>query len=254
MNEISALVADDEKNIRNFIRNALLRLWPELSVCGEAADGDTALAMIQEMNPDIVFLDIRMPGLSGIHVAEKIAGLCRIVFITAHDHYAVQAFENEAVDYVLKPLTEERLKKTIARLQKQMQQSLPDRDQMLALFQQILPLSVPRESGYLSWIKAQCKEGLRLIPTDTIYYFSKKDPYTEVVTRNETFLISKSIKELVSELDPKHFWQIHRATIVNARFIKDVGRSLTGRGTIRLKDRHEILTVSRNYLHVFKQM
>lgn len=255
MPDIKAIIADDEPNIRNYIRSKLAKLWPELAICAEAGDGITALDMIRSEKPDIAFLDIRMPGLSGIQVAEKAAGSCRVVFITAHDNHAVDAFKNEAVDYLLKPVTVDRLKKTVARLKARMHHSAPVPDHVFDLLRRMMTSAASADKPRaLSWIKAPCKDGMQIIPVDDIYYFTKQDQYTALVTVNGEFLISTPIKQLATELDADRFWQIHRATIVNVNYIQKVSRSVTGRGVIKLKNRPETLTISRSFLHLFRQM
>ena len=250
-----AIIADDEKELRTYLKNMLAETWPELEICGEAVNGREALEMVDAFAPQIAFLDIKMPGLSGLDVAKNIAGLCRIVFITAFDQYAVEAFEREAVDYLVKPVTKKRLAQTIHRLKKQLQSSLePPADVVKMMTQVLANLQINASAGYLQWIKTQHKENVRLIPVEEVDYFQAEDKYTLVITAKEEALIKKSIKELSRELDPHKFWQIHRGTIVNISRIETVGRSLTGRGILRLKNRSNSLTVSRQYLHLFKQM
>ena len=211
--------------------------------------------MIETERPQIAFLDIRMPGLTGMDVASKIAGICRTVFITAFDQYAVEAFEREAVDYLLKPVSKERLTQTIGRLKNQLDASPEPPEQLAEVVEQLLSKLPSRGGpGFLRWIRTQHKDSLRLIPVEEVDYFRAEDKYTLVITREGESLIKKSIKDLAGELDPGQFWQIHRGIIVNVSRIDKVSRSLTGRGTLKLKDRPELLTVSRNYLHLFKQM
>ena len=252
MPTVNAIIADDEKELRAYLRKRLKETWPALTICGEAEDGNRALALIRDMHPDIAFLDIRMPGLSGLEVAQQAAGSCHIVFITAYDQYAVEAFENEAVDYLLKPVTHKRLEKTVQRLKSR--QPLPAAD-MDRVINRLVSLQQSRETKkYLQWIQAQRGDSIRLIPVDDISFFKAEDKYTRVVTRSGETLIRKPIKELAEALDPEKFWRIHRSTIVNAGSIDRVSRSLTGRCVIRLKDSTETLTVSRTYAHRFKQM
>jgi len=250
-----AVIADDEKELRTYLRSMLLDVWPDLTICGEAKNGKEALQMVESLHPDIAFLDIKMPGLSGIEVAKKIAGLCRIVFITAFDQYAVEAFESEAVDYLLKPVSKERLIHTMQRLKKQLNVSIEPPARLTEVIEQVLSKLANRGgSDFLRWIKAQNKDTIRLIPVEEADYFKAEDKYTLVMTKEGETLIKKSIKELTQELNPAQFWQIHRGTIVNVSKIEKVSRSLTGRGILKLKERPEFLTVSRNYLHLFKQM
>jgi DNA-binding LytR/AlgR family response regulator len=255
MERIKAIIADDEEQLRRYLKARLKALWPELYICGEAANGPDALDLIEARQPDIAFLDIRMPGLSGIRVAEKAAGKCRVVFISAYDQYALQAFENEALDYIVKPVTDERLEKTIKRLQNQVAASPSPPPELARIVAEVMAgLETRKESEYLNWIKIQHGDGIRLIPVDEICYFKAEDRYTTVMTRDGESLIRKSIRELAEELDPGRFWRIHRGTIVNVNQIARVTRSFTGALMIRLKDHAEVLTVSRSYNYLFKQM
>lgn len=250
-----AIIADDEKELRIYLRSMLAEVWPELEIAGEAANGPDALELIDAHAPQVAFLDIKMPGLTGLDVARRIADQCHIVFVTAYDQYAVEAFEREAVDYLVKPVTQKRLKQTMQRLQKQMQKSATPPSGVSEILSQVLAnIQNQTHANYLQWIKTQHKDSVRLIPVNDIDYFQADDKYTLVITVAGEFLIKKSIKELNEELDPQKFWQIHRATIVNVSKIEDVSRSLTGRGILKLKNRKESLTVSRQYLHLFKQM
>jgi DNA-binding LytR/AlgR family response regulator len=251
-----AIIADDEKELRTYLKSLLSETWPELIICGEAKNGKEALALIETEQPQIAFLDIKMPGLTGMDVASKIAGICRIVFVTAFDQYAVEAFEREAVDYLLKPVSKERLIQTIGRLKNQLDVSPEPPAQLAEVVEQLLARLPGGRGGpdYLRWIRIQHKDSVRLIPVEEVDYFRAEDKYTLVITKEGESLIKKSIKELTGELDPGQFWQIHRAIIVNVSRIDKVSRSLTGRGTLKLKERPELLTVSRNYLHLFKQM
>jgi len=213
--------------------------------------------MINDCAPNIAFLDIKMPGLSGLEVAKKIAGVSRIVFITAFDDYAVDAFEQGAVDYLVKPVTKERLTQTVNRLKKQLQSSpVPPSGLAEMITQAIADLQgkTDGDNQYLQWIKTQHKEAVRLIPIEEVDYFQAGDKYTAVMTAKGEALIKKSIRDLSRELDPQKFWQIHRSTIVNVSRIATFERSLTGRGILRFKNRPDTLTVSRQYLHLFKQM
>ncbi|HVN94884.1 MAG TPA: LytTR family DNA-binding domain-containing protein [Syntrophorhabdaceae bacterium] len=250
-----AIIADDEKELRTYLKSLLGEIWPELAICGEAKNGKEALALIETERPQIAFLDIRMPGVSGMDVASQIAGLCRIVFVTAFDQYAVEAFEREAVDYLLKPVSKDRLIQTVTRLKSQLDASSePPKELAHVVEELLLKLNGGVAPEFLRWIRTQHKESVRLIPVEEVDYFRAEDKYTIVMTKQGESLIKKSIKELAAELDPNQFWQIHRGIIVNVSRIDRVSRSLTGRGTLKLKERPELLTVSRNYLHLFKQM
>ena len=255
MLKMKALIADDEAPLRTYLKSQLLEAWPDLIICGEAGDGRSALEMIKRFQPDVVFLDIRMPGLSGMEVAQKIAGMCWIVFITAYDQYAVEAFENDAIDYLLKPVTKERLDQTVRRLKKRIASiSKPSMAISEVLEKLINGLTEKTTRHYIYWIRVQKGETIRLIPVDDVYYFKASDKYTMVITKEGESLIRKPIKELVEELNPEKFWRIHRGTIINASYIDKVSRSLTGRFVIKIKDISETLTVSRTYTHLFKQM
>ena len=210
--------------------------------------------MIETLGPDIAFLDIKMPGLSGIEVAKQCTGACRVVFVTAYDRYAVEAFEHEAMDYLLKPVTRERLEKTVQRLQEKLSTAGDAPGSGREVLDRVLSALQARTEKSLQWIKVQHGDGIRLIHVDDVYYFQADDKYTRVVTLSGESLIRKPIKELAGELDPDRFWRVHRGTIINAGRIAKTSRSLTGRYAIKLKDLPEILTVSRSYAHLFKQM
>jgi DNA-binding LytR/AlgR family response regulator len=255
MQEIKAIIADDEKQLRSHLKSMLSKVWPDLIICGEARNSREALGLIEKHRPGIAFLDIRMPGLSGMEVAGKVAGSCWVVFVTAYDQYAIEAFENEAVDYLLKPVTRERLEKTARRLKEQIDSyTEPPVDFSEIVNKLIVNLQDMKTPGYLQWLKVQKRDGIRLIPVDEAYYFKASDKYTMVITKEGESLIRKPIKDLADELDPDKFWRVHRGTIVNAGCISEVSRSLTGRSVIRLKDVPETLAVSRSYANLFKQM
>lgn len=250
-----AVVADDEKELRTYLKSLLAETWPDLRICGEAGNGQEALELVETERPQVVFLDIRMPGLSGLEVAQRISRVCHIVFVTAYDQYAVEAFEREAVDYLVKPVSKKRLMQTVERLKKQLGVSEQPPAGLAEVVEHILSnLKAKPVDGFLHWIRVQVQNSVHLIPVGEVDYFQAKDKYTLVITAEGESLIRKSIKELISELDPNLFWQIHRSIIVNVSKIERVSRSFTGRGIVRLKERPELLTVSRNYLHLFKQM
>lgn len=253
--KVTAIIADDEQELRRYLITLLTDVWPSLHISGEAENGVRTVALVEKHQPDIVFLDIRMPGLSGIEAANAIATHSHIVFVTAYDEYAVIAFEKHAVDYLLKPVTRERLLKTVSRLKKLIQNHSEPSSHAAGLAQVIIDqIAVKATPKYLQWINVQIRNEVRLIPVSEVIYFNADDKYTTVYTQNTESLIRKSIRELTEELDPHFFRQIHRSTIVNLSAIESVGRSLTGRGVIRLGRRNETLTVSRKYLHVFRQM
>ncbi len=252
MKQIRAIIADDEETLRAYLKEKLAASWPELTITGEAGDGEAALRLIEEQRPDVVFLDIQMPGISGIDVARKVAGSCAVVFITAHNKYAVDAFESEALDYVLKPVMDERLQKTVKRLKERLAspRSAPD---IAAVIEKVAS-ALEKSPRHLQWIKAQHKDSVRLIPVTDVYYFRATDKYTAVRTKDGEHLIRKTIKELENELDPDQFWRVHRAAIVNVRAIRVVDHSLSGGHTVKFKDIPDRLAVSRAYSRLFKQM
>ncbi len=250
-----AIIVDDEAPLRAYLKSKLVDLWPELTISGEAANGLEALALIEKLQPAIAFLDIKMPGLSGLEVAGKISGNCRVVFITAYDEFAIKAFETEAIDYLLKPVTRERLAKTIQRLQKRLTAASDSQPEFGAIMKKLLAAIDSRETAVrLKWIKVRHGEELRLISVEEICYFKAEDKYTLVKTPDNESLIKKSIQELAGELDSDQFWRIHRGSIINVRRIAGVHRSFAGRLVVKLKDLPETLTVSRSYAHLFKQM
>jgi DNA-binding LytR/AlgR family response regulator len=254
MADLEAIVADDEEQLRIYLKSRLAELWPELTICGEAENGLEALDLIDSCRPAVAFLDIKMPGLNGIEVARRISTDCRVVFITAFDQYAIEAFESEAVDYILKPVTDKRLGKTIQRLKRHLSDiSSPPVDLSQTMARLLAAMEERRGSGYLRWIKVRHGEQVRMIAAADVCYFKAEDKYTVVRTRAGESLIKKTIRHLTEELDPEQFWRIHRGTIISVRQIAGVSRSFSGRLIIKLKDLPETLTVSRSYAHRFKQ-
>jgi DNA-binding LytR/AlgR family response regulator len=245
----TALLAEDEPLLRNLLRSRLAEAWPELAIVGEAANGEEALALAQATKPDIAFLDIRMPVMSGIEVARELAAACHVVFVTAYDEYAVAAFEEGAVDYLLKPPSPERVAATVARLKQRLASAPLDLSALLARLGESRSDARP-----LRWLRASLGPAMRLIDVDDVLYFQAEDKYTKVVTSEGDALIRKPIKELFDELDPESFWQIHRSTIVNLRAIARVERDWRDQPVILLKDRSEKLAVSRSFAHRFKAM
>jgi DNA-binding LytR/AlgR family response regulator len=246
-----AILVDDERLMREQLRLRLSRAWPELTICGEAADAQSALALVEKEAPDLAFLDIRMPGVSGIELARRIDGRCHIVFVTAYDQYAIEAFERGAIDYLLKPVEEKRLAQTVERLRARLQKKPENLEAVLARLS--AALNAPAQS-YLQWIQASVGANLRFIPVDDIVFIQADDKYTRVLTANAEALIRKSIKDLAAELDPQHFWQIHRSTIIKVKAIRAVTRDFRGRLVVSLDGRPERLEVSRSFAHLFKQM
>jgi DNA-binding LytR/AlgR family response regulator len=244
----TALIAEDEPMLRSQLKSRLADAWPELAIIAEAANGADALAMVDAHQPDIVFLDIRMPVKSGIEVARALEGRCHAVFVTAYDEYAVAAFDEGAVDYVLKPVSPERIAKVVARLKSRLASAPLDLSAVLAR------LAAREGGGFLKWIRASLGATMKLISVDDVIYFQAEDKYTKVVTAAGDAHIKKPIKELFEELDPETFWQIHRATIVNLRAIARIERDWRDQPVISLRDRGEKLTVSRTFAHRFKAM
>ena len=253
-NKYRAVIADDEIFSRDLIKDQLMSIWPELDIVGEAENGMQAKQMIEDMQPDCAFLDIKMPGLSGMEVAKQTSGICHIVFITAFDRYALDAFENEAVDYILKPSTGERLAKTVFRLKKQIDSKSPISNMSEILERLMFKMNNSTPRRYLQWIRVQVKDNVILVPIENIFFFQAKDKYTSVITKDEEHLIRKTISELTEELDPDLFNRINRGTIVNARFIEKITTLPSSRGQLKLKGRSEIHTISRSYSNRFKQM
>lgn len=243
----TALLVDDEPNLSRHLARKLNRLWPDLVIQGSPTSGREALASVAARKPDIVFLDIRMPGLDGLQVAAQLPADIRVVFVTAYDDYAVQAFEAAAVDYLLKPVNDERLALTVARLRN----PAPVPDALQHLLDRLQP--APAEP-YLQWIRAGRGEAVTLVPVSAVVYFQADRKYTAVRTANAEHLIRTAISELEQRLDPDDFWRVHRGTIVATREVLDARRDLSGRLTLRLRSRPETLRVSQSYAHQFRQM
>lgn len=250
MRALKAVIAEDEPVLRSELRDTLARIWPELVVCAEAEDGFEALQALAAHAPDILFLDIQMPGMSGLEVAKQASGKCHVAFVTAYDKYAVAAFEQGAVDYVMKPFSAARLATTVARLKDKVASTPADLGGLL----RTLADAARGAKEYLRWITASQGNDLRLITVEEICYFEADNKYTLVVTAQQESLIRRPIKELIDELDPHVFWQIHRGTVVNVNAIAGVTRDMGGHLRVKLKERPESLAVSDPYRHLFKQM
>ena len=268
---IRAILADDERLMREQLRSRLKEVWPELDIVAEGKNGLEAVELTREHKPDIVFLDIRMPGLTGVEAAKQIAQLPEddewlvpeIVFITAYDQYAVEAFEQGVADYVLKPAERDRLQLTVARIKKRLaQRSAPNpdfSDSAPAPLQQLLhKLSGQMNPGgkpsYLQWIQASVGQAIQMIPVEEVLFFISDEKYTRVQTAQVEALIRKPIKELVDEIDPRLFWQIHRSTLVNVDAIASVTRDFRGRQIVSVRGHPGKLEVSRSYAGLFKGM
>jgi DNA-binding LytR/AlgR family response regulator len=247
----TAVIADDEPLLRAQLRSRLAKLWPELAIVHEMENGRDVEQVLATHSPDLFFLDIHMPGVNGLEAARVIGKRAHIVFVTAFDEHAVEAFERGAIDYVLKPFNESRLATTVERLRERLEGSPPALDELVDKLAERL---APRGSEHLRWIKASVGQQVRLIPVEEILFFQSDEKYTRVVTCDSEALIRKPIKELLEELDPEKFWQVHRATVVNVDHIASVRRGLKDQAEIALKGHRETLVVSRNFTHLFKQM
>ncbi len=251
------VVAEDEALLRDALIDLLHQVWPELALAAVCEDGGSALEAIAEHQPDVAFLDIRMPGLSGLEVAAAMAHASpktQIVFVTAYDQYAIAAFDQGAHDYLLKPVARERLLQTMRRLQARALQQQDPAAAMLALMHKISDLPEPNKPTPLVWLTASAGQETRLIMVDDVIYFQADSKYTVVMTAQGEALLRKPIRELLALLDPHLFKQIHRATIVNLKAIASIVRDDTGKGIIRLKNRPETLTVSQPYMVLFRNM
>jgi DNA-binding LytR/AlgR family response regulator len=263
-----AVLADDERLMREQLRARLAEVWPELQIVAEAKHGAEAVAWVDQHRPDIVFLDIRMPGLTGVEAAKQIAQmevaddelLPEIVFITAYDQYAVEAFEQGVADYVLKPAERERLAVTVERIKKRLAsrragEAASAGAPLQQLLQQLSAKMNPSGAAQrLQFIQASVGAAIQMIPVDDVLFFISDEKYTRVQTATIEALIRKPIKELIDELDPQQFWQIHRSTLVNVKAIAGVTRDFRGRQIVSVKGHKEQLEVSRSYLGLFKGM
>lgn len=250
----TALIVDDEAPMRDQLRARLSEVWPDLAILGEAGNGIEAIDMASRTNPDIVFLDIRMPGPNGIETARQLYNRSHVVFVTAYDNYAVEAFEQGAMDYLLKPVVAERLRTTCERLRTRLGAAPDNVDEKLAQLARILERGQQAKPKYLRWIQAQVGTSLRMISTKEILFFQSDDKYTLVQTAQAEFLIRKTLKELADELDPDEFWRIHRSTLVRVDAIAEVARDERGRQIVRLRNYPRALEVSRNHASLFQQM
>lgn len=265
----TAIIADDERMMRDQLRLRLSQVWPELEIVGEAKNGEEAVTLTQTLRPDFTFLDIRMPGKTGLEAAAEIGNLSHTVFITAYNQYAVEAFERGAIDYILKPAEVERLKTTCERLKARLNNpgaadtpnapatpaagANPDLSAVVAELAKQMGMMAPKKQ-HLQWIQASIGQDLRMIPVEEILYFRSDEKYTCVRTKAYEALIRKPVRDLAEELDPDLFWQIHRSTLVNVNAIEGVTRDLRGRHLVMVKHTGDKLEVSRSYLHLFKQM
>jgi len=258
----TALIADDEPLLREDLARKLALAWPELEVVAQARNGREAIKQFEALQPDVCFLDVHMPGLSGVEAAHHIGRRAHLVFVTAYDHYAVQAFAQGALDFLVKPVEQARLAETVARLKDRLQAAQPALNTEALLQQlaaQIAQLQSGAAPGRLRWIRAQDGQSLRLIPVDEVDYLRADTKYTRVAWRDDAgqpgeALVRIALKELLAQLDPAQFAQVHRSVVVNLRAISHVSRGDNETADIHLKGRKEVLPVSRSYLHLFRQM
>ena len=260
---VTALIADDEAPMREQLKMRLKQVWPELVIVAEAGNGIAAIEQAEIHKPDIIFLDIRMPGKSGIEAARQLSQQAQVVFVTAYDEYAIEAFKQGAMDYLLKPVDAERLLTTCERLRQRLAKTksasspapaASNADQIEAMLQKIMQHSQGGKPDYLCWIQASVGTTLRMISTKEVLFFRSDEKYTRVQTEQAEFLIRKSLKDLEEELNPEEFWRIHRSTLVRVDAIREVTRDFRGRQLIQLKGHPEKLEVSRNHGHLFQQM
>jgi DNA-binding LytR/AlgR family response regulator len=259
----TCVVAEDEALLREALVQRLREAWPELDIVAECADGGSALEAIAELQPDVAFLDIRMPGLTGLEVAAAVLSASprtQVVFVTAYDQYAIDAFDQGAVDYLLKPVDPARLAQTVQRLKARLETTGADAGEQAALAAMLeklsaaLPSRLAPSTEPLTWLTASTGSTTRLIMVDDVLYFRADSKYTTVVTVGGEALLRKSIRELLDVLDPAVFKQVHRGTVVNLRAIDSVSRDDSGRGLIHLKSRPEALAVSQPFMHLFRSM
>jgi len=246
-----ALIADDEPHLAHYLRDALQALWPELEIVHIARNGIDAAARIAELEPDFAFLDIQMPGLTGLEVAQGIEGPTRVVFVTAYDEFALQAFEHAALDYLLKPVTGERLARTVERLRAPPAVSMaPD----AAMAQVLARLTAAPQQPRLRYLLAGQGERTRHLDVADVRFFQADDKYTVVASIHGEYLIRIPITDLVAQLDPQQFWQVHRSTLINLAWLEGTRRDDASRLFLRMRDHARELPVSRAFVHLFKAM
>jgi DNA-binding LytR/AlgR family response regulator len=257
----TALIADDEPLLRDALRRQLANVWPDLEIVAEARNGREAVRLFEERHPDVCFLDVHMPGLSGVDAAHHIGRRAHLVFVTAYDHYAVQAFAEGALDYLLKPVEEARLAETVSRIEERLQASRPAINTEVLLQQLSAQLAKLQDGGRgepLRWIRAQAGTTVRLIAVDDVDYFRSDAKYTTVAWRDREkpaeATVRTPLRELFEQLDAEQFAQVHRSVVVNLRAISHVKRHDNETAEIHLKGRDDVLPVSRNFAHVFRQM
>ena len=254
---VRCVIAEDEELLRNELSKLLMQTWPGVEIVAECEDGGAALEAIAEHQPDVAFLDIRMPGLTGLEVATaavEASPKTQVVFVTAYDQYAIDAFDKGAVDYLLKPVSPDRLAATVQRLQARIAQGTPDAAALAALIASLGTRLQAPASEPLVWITASAGKDTRLIMVDDVAYFQADHKYTVVMTAEGESLLRKPIRELLEVLDPALFKQIHRSTIVNLKAVASIARDDTGKGIVKLKSRPETLTVSQPFMSLFRNM
>jgi DNA-binding LytR/AlgR family response regulator len=255
---MKAIIAEDEALLRDELVAQLARAWPELEIAAVCGDGAEALEAIEAHAPEVAFLDIRMPGLTGLEVAAAAAETSprtQVVFVTAYNQYALDAFDRGAIDYLLKPLQRDRLEATVRRVKQRIDAGTSASGELAGILEQLrarLPNVAKREP--FAWINASVGKETRLILVEDVIYFRSDEKYTAVVTAEGEALIRKPIRELLDVLDPNVFKQVHRSTIVNLAAVAGISRDATGRGTMRLKNRPETLPVSLTFMPLFRNM
>ena len=261
MSNFTALIAEDEHNLALALKDALGRSWPELRIVDVVGNGPAAMTAVDLHAPDVLFLDIRMPGLTGLQVAERLAGAGGplVVFVTAYNEYAVQAFEREAVDYLVKPVNDARLAETVERLKKRLMApeaacEPSDLNRAMELIKKLAGGAGASATSYLKFLRAGIGDTVRIVPVDELTHLQAQDKYVSLYTNEGEQLIRISLKELADQLDPNLFVQVHRATIVNMRAVATAERDFTGRVMLTLKGVKEKVQVSRQYAHLFARM
>jgi DNA-binding LytR/AlgR family response regulator len=246
----TALIAEDEALLREQLVDLLQAAWPDLEVVATVDNGKAAIRALEERHPQVLFLDIEMPEASGLEVARRASGRCHVVFVTAYDQFAVAAFEEGAIDYVMKPLSGRRIAMAVERVKQRLGTAPAPMNGLI----DNLSGRRRRTGDFLRWINASAGKDLQLVTIDEVRYFQSDTKYTRVVAAKREGLIRMTIKELLGELDPAMFWQVHRSTLVNLHAILTVSRDLRGNVVLRLRDRPEVLKVSQAFTHLFRQM
>lgn len=250
MKRPTAIIAEDEPLLRQELRYALQTIWPQLEVCAEAEDGAQAVAAIERHAPEILFLDIQMPGLTGLEVAQRVSGRAHVVFVTAFDQFAVDAFERGALDYVLKPLSIPRLQLTVTRLRERLAQPPSELEGLIDL----LRGARASDRQYVKWLTVPEGTALRVVTAEEILFLQADNKYTTLATRTGIYLLTSTLKQLREKLDPQVFWQIHRGIVINMGAIDTLYRSFKGSLEVKMKGRDELLPVSASHAHLFRQL